>query len=163
MPIRHTIKNGATLLVAVDFSGCSRIALRKALELTRETGARLVVLHVIDQRFVEECARRRLGDPDDINRRLFIDAKAKLKDLLHEESADRERTRVLVRKGIPHLEITAEANKAAAGMIIIGSRGMAGDSEAIFFGGTAEKVLRFISRPVLCVPPSESRPHPPRH
>jgi hypothetical protein len=40
---------------------------------------------------------------------------------------------------------------------------MAGDSEAIFFGGTAEKVLRFISRPVLCVPPSESRPKPPHH
>jgi nucleotide-binding universal stress UspA family protein len=26
---------------------------------------------------------------------------------------------------------------------------------AIFFGSTAERVLRFVKRPVLCVPPEE--------
>jgi nucleotide-binding universal stress UspA family protein len=38
-------------------------------------------------------------------------------------------------------------------MVIIGSCGKMGDMDHIFFGSTAEKVLRFITRPVLCVPP----------
>jgi len=38
-------------------------------------------------------------------------------------------------------------------MIIMGSKGKAEDMKTIFFGSTTEKVLRFITRPVLCVPP----------
>ncbi len=154
MPIRLA-KADSTLIVALDFSNCSRGALRKAIELTRQTDTRLILLHVIDQRFVEECNRRNLSVSGDIDRVLFTDAKSRLKRLIEEEGADLDRTRILVRRGIPHLEITREANKVSAAMIVIGSRGMAGDSESIFFGGTAEKVLRFISIPVLCVPPME--------
>jgi len=40
-----------------------------------------------------------------------------------------------------------------AEMIVIGSCGKADDMNTIFFGSTAEKILRFITRPVLCVPP----------
>jgi nucleotide-binding universal stress UspA family protein len=155
MPIRRAVSTGSVVLVAVDFSECCRRALRKAIELTRGTAARLVALNVIDQRFVEECARRKLGNSDQINRQLFMDAKSQLKAFLEEEGIDPDRSQAVVCKGIPHLEITRYANKLDASVIVIGSRGMAGDSEAIFFGGTAEKVLRFISRPVLCVPPSD--------
>jgi len=56
-------------------------------------------------------------------------------------------------KGFPHMEIARRAENFNVDMIVMGSCGMVGDTEAIFFGGTAEKVLRFISRPVLCVPP----------
>jgi hypothetical protein len=38
-------------------------------------------------------------------------------------------------------------------MIIFGSCGKTGNMSQIFFGSTAEKVLRFITRPVLCIPP----------
>jgi len=34
----------------------------------------------------------------------------------------------------------------------MGSRGHSDDMKAIFFGSTSERVLRFITRPVLCVP-----------
>jgi len=45
------------------------------------------------------------------------------------------------------------AEKYDVDMVVMGSCGMVGDTEAIFFGGTTEKVFRFIARPVLCVPP----------
>ena len=37
-------------------------------------------------------------------------------------------------------------------MIIMGSKGDSYDMKAIFFGSTTERVLRFIKRPVLCIP-----------
>ena len=51
------------------------------------------------------------------------------------------------------LEINKKAIENNVDMIIIGSCGKTGDMEKIFFGSTTEKVLRFIARPVLCVPP----------
>jgi nucleotide-binding universal stress UspA family protein len=38
-------------------------------------------------------------------------------------------------------------------MVIIESCGNTRDMSQIFFGSTAEKVLRFITPPVLCIPP----------
>jgi len=40
---------------------------------------------------------------------------------------------------------------------VLGTQGTSGDMERIFFGSTTERVLRFIKRPVLCVPMEEER------
>lgn len=60
----------------------------------------------------------------------------------------------IVCEGVPFLEINRKAVENHAEMIVMGSRGKAGDINTIFFGSTTEKVLRFITRPVLCVPPA---------
>lgn len=153
MAVRKAEPIGAQLLVAVDFSDCSRRALRKARELVSGGPAQLLVLHVIDQRFVEECVRHGIGTPEQIKKQLFVEAKSQLKKLLQEEGLDSGQIKPLVCEGVPHLEITRHAHKFKADLIVLGSCGMVGDPDAIFFGGTAEKVLRFISRPVLIVPP----------
>lgn len=153
MPIRKAVPVPAHLLVAVDFSDCSRRALRKAAEMVSNRQARMIVLHVIDQRFVQECARRRIGAPEQIKKQLFMDARARLKEFLQEEGIDGDHFKTVVREGFPHQEIARQAEKFNVDMVVMGSCGMVGDTESIFFGGTAEKVLRFISRPVLCVPP----------
>lgn len=154
MPIPKAEPIGAQLLVAVDFSDCSRRALRKARELISGGPARIIVLHVIDQRFVQECLRRRIGTPEQIKKQLFIEAKSQMKKFLQEEGLQGGSVKTIVCEGVPHLEITRHAHKFKADLIVMGSCGMVGDPDAIFFGGTAEKVLRFISRPVLCVPPA---------
>jgi len=50
MPIRKALPGAAHLLMAVDFSDCSRRALRKAAEMISDGQGRIIVLHVIDQR-----------------------------------------------------------------------------------------------------------------
>ena len=50
MPIRTALPDAAHLLVAVDFSDCSRRALRRAAEMISDGQGRIIVLHVIDQR-----------------------------------------------------------------------------------------------------------------
>ena len=51
------------------------------------------------------------------------------------------------------MEINRKAVENDVEMIIMGSKGNSDDMKSIFFGSTTERVLRFIKRPVLCVPP----------
>jgi nucleotide-binding universal stress UspA family protein len=60
MKISKAESIGVQLLVAVDFSDSSRRALHKAGELISDSLSRLLLLHVIDQRFVDECLRHRV-------------------------------------------------------------------------------------------------------
>jgi len=50
-------------------------------------------------------------------------------------------------------EINKKALENNVDTIIIGSCGKTGDMSQIFLKSTADKILRFITRPVLCIPP----------
>ena len=140
------------LLVAVDFSHCSRLALRKARDLQGQRKGRIVILHVIDNDFVDQCIRDRLGDEAEIKKKLFLGAKSRLRDFLRNEGMDGKNVEMMVCEGTPCIEINKKATEINADMIVIGSQGKSGDMKSIFFGSTAERVLRFITKPVLCVP-----------
>lgn len=141
-----------TILTAVDFSPCSGAALRKARSLAAEKHRRIMVLHVIDHDFVEQCIRENLGNKREIKSKLFLNAKKKLRGFLRREGLDGDYVEMVVREGTPFIEINKEAVECGAEMIVMGSRGHSDDMKAIFFGSTTERVLRFITRPVLCVP-----------
>lgn len=64
-----------------------------------------------------------------------------------------DHVQLMVSEGVPYIEINRKAVEKNVDMIIIGSCGNTGGMSQIFFGSTAEKVLRFITRPVLCIPP----------
>ena len=146
-------QEGPILLVAVDFSHCSRLALRKAKALQGQRKGRIVVLHVIDHNFVEQCIRDRLGNKAEIKRKLFLGAKSKLQEFVRKEGLEDREVEKVVCEGIPCIEINKKAVEIDAEMIIIGSQGKSGDMKSIFFGSTAERVLRFIAKPILCIPP----------
>ena len=141
------------LLVAVDFSHCSRLALRRAKSWTASNNGKILILHVIDQDFVNHCTHQRLGTEKEIKKKLFINSKNKLRELLLSEEMDENNTQMIVCEGIPCMEINKKAVENDVEMIIMGSKGTSEDMRAIFFGSTTERVLRFIKRPVLCIPP----------
>ena len=141
------------LLIAIDFSDCARGVLRQAKLLLSEKHAHIIALHVIDHDFIAECIRHKLDDEGEIKKKLFMEAKAKLKDFLSQENIGEEHVKMIVIEGVPFIEINKMAVENNVDMVIIGSCGKTGDMDRIFFGGTTEKVLRFITRPVLCVPP----------
>ena len=144
---------GPTVLVAVDFSHCSRLALRRAKSWAATNNGKLLILHVIDQDFVKHCIHQRLGTEKEIKKKLFINSKNKLREFLRSEEIDENNTQMIVCEGTPCMEINRKAVENDAEMIIMGSKGNSEDMEAIFFGSTTERVLRFITRPVLCIPP----------
>ena len=141
-------------LVAIDFSDCARDALRQTKLLLAEKSARIIALHVIDRDFITECVRHELGDEGQIKKKLFLEAKAKLREFLSQENLEGDHVQMMVCEWVPYLEINKKAVENNVDMVIIGSCGKTGDMSQIFFGSTTEKVLRFITRPVLCVPPA---------
>lgn len=141
---------GFAVLVPIDFSPFSVQALRTARTLMGLKPRRLLALHVIDRDFVDRCIRHSLGTEDHIKKTLFLSAKARLKDLLHKEGTDDAERPVCM--GTCFLEINNQAIQCGADMVVMGSRENSGDMNNIFFFSTTERVLRFIKRPVLCVP-----------
>jgi nucleotide-binding universal stress UspA family protein len=150
---RQSHHNGPTVLVGVDFSPSSRLALRKAKSWAASQEGIVLVLHVIDQGFVKKCIQQGLGNEEEVKKKLFLNAKSKLRAFLRREGMAEDGTKMVVCEGIPCIEINNKAVENDVEMIVMGSKGNSDDMKAIFFGSTAEKVLRFIKRPVLCVPP----------
>ena len=142
-----------TVLVPVDFSPCSVQALQSARSIMGQRPDRILVLHVIDHDFVERCIRHSFGTEEDIKKTLFLEAKSKLENLLHMEGMDGAEK--LICEGIPFLEINNQTVQCGADMIVMGTQGNSGEMKNIFFGSTTEWVLRFIKRPVLCIPLDE--------
>jgi len=142
---------GYTVLVAVDFSQCSAQALQKAKSIMGRKPDRILILHVIDQSFVEKCITDRLGTEGHIKKTLFLQAKKRLKEFLSAAHMEGYQLEELICEGIPFLEINKKAVETGVDMVIMGNRGTSGDMRTIFFGSTAERVLRFMKKPVLCV------------
>ena len=88
---------------------------------------------------------------------MFLQAKTRLRDFLRSEGMDGETIEELICEGIPFMEVNEKALQREVDMVIIGNRGTSGDMQTTFFGSTAERVLRFMKRPVLCVSIEEDR------
>ena len=147
----QTVRKEYTVLVAVDFSECSAQALQKAKSIMGRKPDRILILHVIDQDFVERCITDRLGSEGNIKKTLFLQAKKRLVEFISEAHMESYQIEELICEGIPFLEINKKAVETGVDMVIMGNRGTSGDMRTIFFGSTAERVLRFMKRPVLCV------------
>ena len=147
---------GPLILVAVDFSHCSRLALMKAKSWAAMNGGKILVLHVIDEDFVRHCIQQRLGTEQEVKKKLFINSKKRLREFVRREGMDESNTQMIVCEGRPCMEINKKAMENDVEMIIMGSKGNSDDMKAIFFGSTTERVLRFIKRPVLCIPPESN-------
>ena len=145
------------VLVAIDFSPCSANALKNSTLIMGRKPDRIIVLHVIDQDFIEACIANKLGTESQIKKTLFIEAKERLKQFIEAQEMATKPTEMEVCEGIPFLEINRKAVEKDVDIIIMGTQGTSGDMKRIFFGSTTERVLRFLKRPVLCVPIEEDR------
>jgi nucleotide-binding universal stress UspA family protein len=146
-----------TILMPVDFSACSDEAFRVATDLARVCGSRLLVLHVIDTSTL--AAFHRLGllaVPSDAaaqRRRLRHHARLNVRGLLESDAVKGlSCTRTIV-EGTPFVEIAKVARLQHVDLVVMGTYGgRAGSVDKIFFGSTAEKVVRTAGCPVLTVP-----------
>lgn len=149
------------ILVPVDFSPCSDEAFRVACAVARLCGASMTVVHVIDTGAL--AAFNRLGllaVPSDAaaqRRRLRHHARLNVRRLMDSmDIKEVSATRVIV-EGSPFVEIAKSARTGKVDLVVMGSYGgRSGSVDKIFFGSTAEKVVRTAGCPVLTVPLSAS-------
>ena len=145
------------VLVAVDFSPCSAIALKRSKSIMGRMPDRIFVLHVIDHDFIEKCIASGLGSESQIKKTLFLHTKEKLRQFLQAQNMAENSIEIEICEGAPCFEINKMAIEKDVDMVVMGTYGTSGDIKRIFFGSTTERVLRFIKRPVLCVPIEEGR------
>ena len=145
------------ILVPVDFSSCSEEAFRVALRLAQAFGSAVILLHVIDVSAV--AAFNRLGllavpsDATAQRRRLRHQARLKIRQLLETHPNEGLTIGRVVVEGTPFVEIAKLAREECTDLIVLGSYGGRSESmDKIFFGATAEKVVRTAGCAVLTVP-----------
>jgi nucleotide-binding universal stress UspA family protein len=146
--------NLQAILVATDFSECAGAAFRMAKKLGERFEAKLVLLHVIDQRLVLRLAEYLKVNPDNLVQDLRERAQQQLGEFLKHWQTDGLEVESMVAVGSPFQEIAVIARELEVDLVALGGygRGGRGRLEELFFGSTAEKVVRLLPCPVLCVP-----------
>lgn len=135
-----------TILIATDLSARSDRALDRALMLSRERDARLVVLHVVDG-----------GLPQDIIKRRQAEAAESIAAYLEARGGE-PKPRVEIMVGTPEREILRCAAEVGADLVVLGAHRVAPEDDS-FRDSTAWNVLRRSDRPVLLVKDAALKPY----
>ena len=137
-----------TIVCPVDYSDCSKRALRFAGALAEHFGARLVVLHVFDPLIAGTAALHQFdltGADGQAELRYFVE------DHLPVSVRDGKRLERVLVLGTPAHEIVELARDRDADLLVMGTHGFSGVHKA-FYGSTLQGVLRRAHVPVLAVP-----------
>lgn len=136
------------ILIAVDGSDTSNLALREALKLAKEQGARVLLLNVF-QPFVH-AATEAMVDLTDVLRREGEEILAAASQRARDSGIDAKS--ILIDAGGRRVAsvIVEEAQKAGAELIAMGTHGRSG-IEHLMLGSVAEGVARRTAVPLLLI------------
>ncbi len=143
------------VLVATDFSKTARAGVDWAIEVARDHGARIRLVHglLLASRMTDYVPA-----PPDFTEALQAAAAARL-----EEVCDRVRNAGIevssdLRLGLPSQAILEAVKEEKADLLVIGTRGLTGVSH-LLLGSTAERVVQHATCPVLSVHPGDHERH----
>ncbi len=144
------------IIVPIDLSDCSRIALEYAAATARAHKSKLTILHVFEESFVkpyvnaansEEEANEIIKEIERVNESKY-DEFLKTVDL---RGVEYEK---LLKKGIPESDIVETAMEQQANLIVMGTHGRSGIKH-ILIGSTAEEVVRNVHCDIIIVKPEK--------
>jgi universal stress protein A len=134
------------ILVPIDFSKNSRRALRYAIPLAAQFGARIALLHIVEP----------VVYPTEMaivvtNEKITVNASRRHLAELGEKFVPKKlRGKIIVRGGQPYFEIAEVAREMKADLIVLTTHGYTG-IKRVLLGGTAERIVRHAKCPVLTV------------
>ena len=144
------------ILVPTDFSACSEEAFRVATHLARQFQADLILLHVVDTKNLGVLNRLGLALPSEEKaqlKRLRHQARLLARRIIGSEALKGLHVKRYIAEGAPFAEIARFVRSEKVSLVVMGSYGGSyGGVDKIFFGSTAEKVVRTAGCPVLTVP-----------
>lgn len=147
------IKN--TTLVPVDFSKCSKSALKHACDIATviEEKQNVHLLYVIEDREINELINSKTEIRDDGSHESILveGARSKLKELISEFKEDYDLPMdYSITGGKPYEKIAEVADKIDAESIVMGTMGAKG-AFASFIGSNAAKVMQISPCPVIAI------------
>ncbi|WP_049920160.1 universal stress protein [Halobiforma nitratireducens] len=129
-----------TILVATDGSDPGYRAGEHAIDLAEQFDAEFHAVYVVDTR---RYGGSILTGPSDVVAELEQRGEEILSDLDARSTVDVTET---IREGRPHEEIGNYAEEVDADLILLGNRGLGAAGE---IGSVAERVVRYVDRPVM--------------
>lgn len=143
-----------SLLLPTDFSDCAQYALSYATSLARKAGATIICVHVIEPVMptVGYTGITEALPATDISEQLEDSATRELPKIAECEECAGLDVEEVIAHGDAASEIVRVAKERGVDLIVISSHGRTGLGR-IFFGSTAEAVVRHAPCPVLVVKP----------
>jgi len=149
------MKSIRTILFATDFTENCEKAFDYAIGFARQFGARLIVMHVIN----EPVDLRGFYVPhisfESIEKEIAEGADTMMQTFCRTHLDDFADYETCLATGIPYEEILKKATEADASLIVMGTQGRTG-LDHLLFGSTAESVFRRATCPVMTVRLSET-------
>ena len=142
------------ILWPTDFSALAQAALAHAVGLASDTGAELVLLHVLPPLVAYVVPELAGALSVSLQRKARVAAQRQLLRLETQVKAPNCRTRTVLTEGVPFYEILQVAKRLRCDLIVLATHGRTGLVHAIM-GSVAENVIRRARCPVLTI-------HPPR-
>lgn len=138
------------ILCAIDFSDCSRKAMQAAVDMARESGASLTLVHVWHVPALGVVGQAPL--PPDMTAAIVADASSGLAAWKREaEARGAARISTVLAGGIPWHEIVELLRrKPEYDVVVMGTHGRSG-LKHVLLGSVAEKVVRHAPCPVLVI------------
>lgn len=147
-----------SILVASDFSKQSTLALKRAGILAQDLGARLELLHVVEEKVLDFFFPEEEKQSSDAHRELIEAACKQLQDQAEREIPEGVAYQRLVETGKAFVSIIRAARRMQIGLIVIAAHGKHSLKD-LFIGTTAEKVVRKSELPVLVVKNAPRTPY----
>ncbi len=138
------------ILYPTDFSECSKHALKYAISFCKEFKAKLYILHIIDNTYLDPSLYDFLPSEQNLDIDWEGNANKRIDLLIESEIKGNIEIEKLVGIGTPFVEIINTAKEKEVDLIVIATHGRTGLKYALF-GSTAEKVVRKSYCPVLSV------------
>jgi nucleotide-binding universal stress UspA family protein len=138
------------VLVPIDFSEASRVALQCAVSLVEQCGASLHLLHVLPELVGAEPLVWHLDARSEIERAIERSALDELRHLLSADDQARLRVRLAVHWGMPGIEILRYTRMHQVDLIAMGRDGRGGIKH-LLLGSVADRVTRNAPCAVLSV------------
>lgn len=142
------------ILVPTDFSIYADKALKQAIDIAKQSKAKIFLFHVIDDGF-QQCTVDYCIDEGAVQK-IYKDSIKNTIDKMHKEAnkitAKNSSIEIVydTRRGIPYEEILKEQEEKGIDLIVIASHGKIGILKNLM-GGVADKVMKRAKCPVLLV------------
>lgn len=133
------------ILVGVDFSEASARAVREAIRIASFDSTRVHLLHVIDERVLENLEDQVVVDRD----RTIADSTQRLADFAKEHGDGYAYLKTQTVIGHPFRDLVRVMNEEQADLVVLGSRGTSDDDHRL--GAIVSKCLRKAAAPLLIV------------
>ena len=143
------------ILVPTDFSKHSDTALKKAVEIAKQYGAKIYLLHVITEH-IPQCGIDYCLSEELVNQYETESLRGANEKIKKEANKIAKKTDVNIsfdiKSGLAHAVILSEQKAKKIDLIVIASHGKTGILD-YFIGSVADKVIKGAKCPVLVIKP----------